>query len=181
MSVSETAKRPESRGRSLGLWLAFLLLIGAGVGLAWLGASPLRGETTESGLRIRTVEKGEGPFVQPVDGVLVEYEGRLADGTVFDDSARHGGPQPMIAGQVIPGFSEALMKMQKGGKYKIHIPGKLAYGESPPPGSPFGPNADLDFDVHIVQIVPNAALMNQGGEIPGQAQQAPQPEATPTP
>ena len=106
-----------------------------------------------------------------MDGVLVEYEGRLADGTVFDDSARHGGPQPMIAGQVIPGFSEALMKMQKGGKYKIHIPGKLAYGESPPPGSPFGPNADLDFDVHIVQIVPNAALMNQGGEIPGQAQQ----------
>ena len=88
MSVSETAKRPESRGRSLGLWLAFLLLIGAGVGLAWLGASPLRGETTESGLRIRTVEKGEGPFVQAMDGVLVEYEGRLADGTVFDDSAR---------------------------------------------------------------------------------------------
>src|ERR1044072_1902639 len=35
MSVSETAKRPESRWRSLGLWLAFLLLIGAGVGHAW--------------------------------------------------------------------------------------------------------------------------------------------------
>jgi len=181
MSVSETAKRPERSGRSLGLWVAFLLLIAAGVGLAWLGAGSLRGETTASGLRIRTVEKGEGPFVQSMDGVLVEYEGRLADGTVFDDSARHGGPQPMIAGQVIPGFSEALMKMQKGGKYKIRIPGKLAYGESPPPGSPFGPNADLDFDVHIVQIVPNAALMNQSGEIPGQAQQAPQPEAVPNP
>ena len=87
----------------------------------------------------------------------------LADGTVFDDSARHGGPQPMIAGQVIPGFAEALTKMQKGGKYKIHIPGNLAYGATPPPGSPFGPNADLDFDVHIVQIVPNAALMTGAG------------------
>jgi FKBP-type peptidyl-prolyl cis-trans isomerase FkpA len=183
MSVSETAKRPESRGRSLVLSLAFLLLIGAGVGLARLGASPLRGETTESGLRIRTVEKGEGPFVQAMDGVLVEYEGRLTDGTVFDDSARQGGAQPMIAGQVIPGFSEALMKMQKGGKYKIHIPGKLAYGESPPPGSPFGPNADLDFDVHIVQIVPNAALMQSGpgGPEGGQPQQSPQPEAAPNP
>jgi FKBP-type peptidyl-prolyl cis-trans isomerase FkpA len=83
--------------------------------------------------------------------------------------------------------------MQKGGKYKIHIPGALAYGENPPPGSPFGKNADLDFDVHIVQIVPNAALMQQqggqapggevpGGEIPGgQPQQAPQPETAPTP
>ncbi len=193
MSVSETAKRPERRGRSIGLWLAFLLVIAAGVGIAWLGTSPLRGETTTSGLRIRTVTKGEGPFVQPLDGVLVEYEGRLADGTVFDDSARHGGPQPMIAGQVIKGFAEALTKMQKGGKYKIHIPGALAYGENPPPGSPFGKNADLDFDVHIVQIVPNAALMQQqggqapggevpGGEIPGgQPQQAPQPETAPTP
>ena len=125
MSVSETAKRPEHRGRSIGLWLAFFLVIAAGVGIAWLGTSPLRGETTTSGLRIRTVTKGEGPFVQPLDGVLVEYEGRLADGTVFDDSARHGGPQPMIAGQVIKGFAEALTKMQKGGKYKIHIPGAL--------------------------------------------------------
>ena len=182
MSVAEAAHRPEHRGRAVKLWLAFLIIVAAGIGLAWLGASPLRGETTESGLRIRTVERGEGPFVQSMDGVLVEYEGRLADGTVFDDSARHGGPQPMIAGQVIPGFAEALSKMQKGGRYKIHIPGKLAYGENPPPGSPFGPNADLDFDVHIVQIVPNAALMQGGGQIPpGAEQQAPQPQSPPQP
>ena len=183
MSVSETAKRPGSRGRSLRIWIALLALIAVAIGLAWAGTNPLRGETSDSGLRIRTVQEGSGPFVQSVDGVLVEYEGRLADGTVFDASDRHGGPQPMIAGQVIPGFAEALTKMQKGGKYKIHIPGKLAYGENPPPGSPFGPNADLDFDVHIVQIVPNAALMSGGGEAPGgaQPQQAPQPEQVPSP
>ena len=183
MSVSETAKRPERRGRVLRLWIALLAVIAAGIGLAWAGTNPLRGETTESGLRIRTVERGEGPFVQSMDGVLVEYEGRLTDGTVFDDSARHGGPQPMIAGQVIPGFAEALSKMQKGGRYKIHIPGKLAYGENPPPGSPFGPNADLDFDVHIVQIVPNAALMQSGGQLPpgAEQQQAPQPQSPPQP
>ncbi|NUT01145.1 MAG: hypothetical protein HOP96_09235 [Sphingomonas sp.] len=187
MSVSESAKRPESGRRGVALWLAFLVLIAAGIGLAWLGAGQLRGETTDSGLRIRTVEKGEGPYVQGVDGVLVEYEGRMGNGTVFDDSARHGGPQPMIAGQVIPGFAEALTKMQKGGKYKIHIPGNLAYGANPPQGSPFGPNEPLDFDVHIVQIVPNAALMGPSGEIPsgGQPQQPPQPrqqpEAVPNP
>jgi FKBP-type peptidyl-prolyl cis-trans isomerase FkpA len=177
MSVSEASKRPEHRGRAIRAWIALLVVVAAGIGLAWLGASPLRGVTTESGLRIRTITPGEGPYVQSMDGVLVEYEGRLADGTVFDASERHGGPQPMIAGQVIPGFAEALTKMQKGGKYKIHIPGNLAYGENPPPGSPFGPNADLDFDVHIVQIVPNAALMTQGGEIPdgSQPEQAPEP------
>ncbi|WP_395622254.1 FKBP-type peptidyl-prolyl cis-trans isomerase [Sphingomonas daechungensis] len=182
MSVAEAAKRPEHRGRAAGIWIALIVLVAAGIGLAWLGASPLRGTTTESGLRIRTLQAGEGPFIQSVDGVMVEYEGRLADGTVFDDSARHGGPQPMIAGQVIPGFAEALTKMQKGGKYKIHIPGKLAYGETPPPGSPFGPNADLDFDVHIVQIVPNAALMQQQQQgIPDGGQAEPQRVPVPEP
>jgi FKBP-type peptidyl-prolyl cis-trans isomerase FkpA len=146
--------------------IGLLAVIGAGVGLAYVGTAPLKGETTKTGVRVRTVEPGSGAFIQPVDGVLVEYEGRLADGTVFDDSARHGGPQPMIAGQVIPGFAEALSKMQKGGKYKIHIPGSQAYGASPPPGSPFGPNADLDFDVHIVEIAPNAALMSGAGGAP---------------
>lgn len=187
MSVAEAAQRPAAhrtpgRGRSATLWIAILALIAAGVALAWAGASPLRGETTASGLRIRTIEEGTGPFVQPVDGVLVEYEGRLADGTVFDDSQRHGGPQPMIAGNVIPGFAEALTKMQQGGRYKIHIPGKLAYGANPPPGSPFGPNADLGFDVHIVQVVPNAALMSGGGGAPGAPGGAPgAPGASPAP
>jgi len=180
MSVSETANRPEHRGRGLKTWLALLAVIVAGVAVAWLGASPLRGETTPTGVVIRTVKAGEGPFIQAQDGVMVEYEGRLPDGTVFDDSARHGGPQPMIAGQVIPGFAEALSKMQKGGKYKIHIPGKEAYGENPPPGSPFGPNADLDFDVHIVQIVPNAALMAGAPGAGGEPQAAP-PEGQPQP
>jgi FKBP-type peptidyl-prolyl cis-trans isomerase FkpA len=184
MSASEAAHRPEHRGRAVKLWLAFLLIVAAAIGLAWAGAAPLRGETTKTGVRIRTLQAGSGPFIQPVDGVLVEYEGRLADGTVFDDSARHGGPQPMIAGQVIPGFAEALSKMQKGGKYKIHIPGAQAYGANPPPGSPFGPNADLEFDVGIVQIVPNAALMAgqqgpqgaPGGEAPPQQPQQQLPQ-----
>lgn len=185
MSVAEAAHRPAGRRRSGKLWLALLALIAAGVALAWAGTSPLRGETTASGLRIRTVEQGTGAFVQPVDGVMVEYQGRLTDGTVFDDSDRHGGPQPMIAGNVIPGFAEALTKMQQGGRYRINIPGKLAYGASPPPGSPFGPNADLEFDVHIVQLVPNAALMTGGPPAaPGGAPAtggAPAPGAAPSP
>ena len=171
MSAAEAAHRPGGRGRAVKLWLAFLALIAAGVGLAWAGTVPLKGETTPNGVRIRPLEKGTGPFIQPVDGVVLDYEGRLANGTVFDDSARHGGPQPMLAGQVIPGFAEALTKMQKGGRYKIHIPGAQAYGPNPPQGSPFGPNADLDFDIHIVQIVPNAALMQQQQQ--GQAEAVP--------
>jgi FKBP-type peptidyl-prolyl cis-trans isomerase FkpA len=173
MSVS-TLAHPRSRRGTAKLWLAILLLIAAGVGLAWLGAGSLRGETTASGLQFRTIEAGSGPQIKAVDGVLIEYEGRLEDGTVFDTSEGRG-PAPMIAGQVIPGFAEALTKMQKGGRYRIKIPSELGYGASPQPGSPIPPNANLEFDVHVVQVVPNAALMQ---EIQ-QQQQAPQQQPPP--
>ena len=162
MSVS-TLAHPQRRSSGK-LWLALLLLVAAGVALAWFGAGSLRGETTASGLQFRTVAAGEGALIKPVDGVLIEYEGRLEDGTVFDTSEGRG-PTPMIAGQVIPGFAEALTKMQKGGRYAIRIPSALAYGATPPPG-PIPPNADLEFDVHIVQVVPDAALMTQQQGIP---------------
>ena len=170
MSVS-TLAHPQRRGTGK-LWLALLLLIAAGVGLAWFGAGSLRGETTATGLQFRTIEAGEGDPIKAVDGVLIEYEGRLEDGTVFDTSEGRG-PTPMIAGQVIPGFAEALTKMQKGGRYRIKIPSELGYGASPQPGSPIPPNADLEFDVHVVQVVPNAALMQ--GVSPGQPGQTEQP------
>ena len=162
MSVSTTA-HPERQGVGK-LWLAMLMLVAAGVALAWFGAGSLRGETSPSGLGFRTVEAGSGPMIKGVDGVLIEYEGRLPNGTVFDTSEGRG-PTPMIAGQVIPGFAEALTRMQKGGRYRIRIPAALGYGASPPPGGPIPANSDLEFDVHVVQIVPNAALM-QGAQQP---------------
>ena len=78
------------------------------------------------------------------------------------ESTEGRGPVPLIAGQTVPGFTEALTRMQKGGRYRIHIPSDLAYGANPPEGAPIPPNADLEFDIHVVQIVPNAAAMMQG-------------------
>lgn len=182
MSAKTPAKSPSRSGVGT-LWLGLLGLVAAGIALAWIGAGSLRGETTPSGLQFRTVEPGSGLQIKAIDGVLIEYEGRLLNGTVFDSSEGRG-PTPMIAGQVIPGFAEALTKMQKGGRYKIRIPAKLGYGDSQPPGSAIPPNSDLDFDVHVVQVVPNAALM-QGiqqpqGSPPEAAQPgAAQPEAAP--
>ena len=176
MSVSTLAHETR-RGSAGKLWLALVALVAAGVALAWVGAGSLRGETTASGLQFRTVEEGSGPLIKAVDGVLIEYEGRLEDGTVFDTSEGRG-PTPMIAGQVIPGFAEALTKMQKGGRYRVKIPSELGYGATPQPGSPIPPNADLEFDVHVVQVVPNAALM-QGMPQETSPQQSEPPEPAP--
>jgi len=161
--ATTAAEGRRSRGHSTKLWLALLLLVGAGVALAWFGADQVRRQTVQ----VATIQAGTGPNIKAVDGVLIDYEGRLADGTVFDTSAGRG-PAPMIAGQVIPGFAEALTRMQKGGRYKIRIPSRLGYGAEPPPGGPIPPNADLEFDVHVVQVVPNAALMQAQGPPPPQ-------------
>ena len=163
MSVAEAAHRPARTGRGVRLWLAFLVVIAAGVALAWLGVQSVRDRI----VLVETVQTGSGPTIQPQDGVLIEYQGRLDDGKVFDSSAGKG-PIPLLANQVIPGFAEALSKMQKGGRYKVRIPSSLAYGDSPPPGGPIPPNADLDYDVHVVQVVPNAAFMQQGAQQPQQ-------------
>ena len=138
------------------MWLGFLLVIGAGILLAWIGAHSVRQRTVQ----VKTVTAGHGPNIQAQDGVLIEYEGRLDDGKVFDSSAGKG-PVPVLPTQVVPGFGEALLRMQEGGSYKIHIPAKLGYGASPPQGAPIPPNADLDFDVKVVKVVPNAGLMAQ--------------------
>jgi FKBP-type peptidyl-prolyl cis-trans isomerase FkpA len=182
MSVATLAHPPSGRRTAGKLWLAMLALIAAGIAIAWIGAGSLRAETTASGLGFRTITEGSGAFIKPVDGVMIEYEGRLPDGTVFDTSEGRG-PTPMIAGQVIPGFAEALTKMQKGGRYRVQIPSELGYGASPQPGSPIPPNSDLEFDVHIVQVVPNAALMQamQQGAPQGMpdGQGAPEGQAVP--
>ena len=167
MSVSTTAHPERRSGANAKLWIGILALIAAGLAIAWLGAQSVRANTVQ----VETLTAGSGPAIQEIDGVLIEYEGRLArDGTVFDTSAGRG-PAPILVGQAIPGFSQALMKMQKGGSYRVFIPSKLAYGPNPQPGSPIPPNADLEFDVHVVQVVPNAALM-QGMQ---QQQGAPPP------
>ena len=85
--------------------------------------------TTASGLQYKVLVKGEGEVPQKTDKVLVNYEGRLVDGTVFDASAKHGDkPASFRADQVIKGWTEALTMMPVGSKWQLYIPQELAYG-----------------------------------------------------
>ena len=162
MSITQVPLRPIARGSLVKLWLAIAALVAGAFFLAQLGTAPLRGVTTASGLVFRTIEPGEGDPIKLVDGALIEYEGRLPDGTVFD-STEGRGPAPILPAQVIPGFSEALQLMRKDGRYSVRIPASLGYGAAGTPDGKIPPNSDLLFDIHVVQVVPNAALMAGGG------------------
>lgn len=68
------------------------------------------------------------------DKVKVEYTGTFEDGTVFDSSEKHGQPLEFEvgAGQMIPGFDNAVVGMKKGEEKEITIKPADAYGEHNP-------------------------------------------------
>jgi hypothetical protein len=162
VSVAEAAHRPSRSGRAVALWIAFIVVIAAGIGLAWIGAGSLRPTVTTSGLEFRTLKAGSGEPIGPQDAALLDYVGTLDDGTVFDSSENHGGPQPFTMAQVFPGFAEAMTRMREGGEYRFTMPPKLAFVNQPPPQG-FPKDSNLTFEVRVRKIVRGgAAMMTQG-------------------
>ena len=160
MSVAEAAHRPARSGRSIALWLAFILIIAAGIGLAWIGAGSLRPVVTESGLQFRTIKGGTGEPITRADAALLDYVLTTDDGTVIDSSESHNGPQPFMMEGVYPGFAEAMSRMKEGGEYRFTMPQRLAFGNgSAPPGFP--KDSSLTFDVRVRKIARGGAAMMQ--------------------
>jgi FKBP-type peptidyl-prolyl cis-trans isomerase FkpA len=85
---------------------------------------------------------------------------------VFDQSRQ---PTPFPVGSVVPGFSEGLQRMRKGGKYRLWIKPELGYGDRATGPIPAG--STLVFDVELVDFLPEAyvrqlqAQQQQGGAV----------------
>lgn len=105
-----------------------------------------------SGLLYEILVPGEGAKPKASDRVRVHYTGTLVDGTVFDSSVTRGQPAEFGLSEVIPGWTEGLQHVQKGGKIKLYIPYQMAYGEQGrPPVIP--PRATLVFEVELLEIL----------------------------
>lgn len=112
--------------------------------------------TTASGLSYKIENAGdENAKPAATSTVRVRYTGYHTNGTVFDTSGDN--TVDFSLQQVIPGFTEGLQLIGKGGKIRLYIPGQLGYG---PQGNPQGgiePNETLIFDIDLVDIDPAAA------------------------
>jgi FKBP-type peptidyl-prolyl cis-trans isomerase len=107
--------------------------------------------TTASGLQYEVIKTGTGPKPAAENTVKVHYHGTLIDGTVFDSSVARGEPVTFALGQVIKGWTEALLLMPVGSKWKIYIPSELGYGEQAA-GPKIKPNSVLIFEVELISI-----------------------------
>lgn len=188
MSITAVPLHPVAKGSLTRLWLGVAALaLGAG-GLVWAGERSAGGPTssfmaenaeqdgvitTKSGLQYKVVREGTGASPTTTDVALIGYRGSLVDGTVFDQNEH--APIPVDA--VVPGFSEALQLMKKGGEYKLWIPPELGYGDKLPAGAPIPPNAVLIFDVKLLDFQSREAFMQQMRQL--QAEQAQHTGAAP--
>jgi FKBP-type peptidyl-prolyl cis-trans isomerase FkpA len=170
VSVAEAAHRPAKSGRAVALWLAFLLIIAAGIGLAWIGAGSLRPQVTSSGLQFRTLKAGKGDTLTRTDAAFFDYILSADDGTVIQSSDPNN-PPPFTMDDVYPGFAEAMSKMQEGGEYRFTMPQKLTGGGALPPNLP--KNSALTFEVRVRKVVPGGAALLQQMRMQ-QMQRAPQ-------
>ena len=110
-------------------------------------------KTTPSGLQYKVIKEGNGPIPADTSKVLVHYEGRLVNDTIFDSSYKNndGKPVQILVGQMIPGWIETLTMMPVGSTWEVYIPQELAYG-SREVGSKVKPFSALIFKLELVKI-----------------------------
>ncbi len=141
--------------------LLFGLSLALGLGFAQGGFSaepgpvdkdaPKEFTTTKSGLKYRIQRKSDGEKPSAKDTVTVNYKGWLDDGTVFDSSYKRGEPISFPLQGVIPGWTEGLQYVGKGGMIELEIPPDLGYGPRGA-GGVIPPNATLHFTVELLDI-----------------------------
>lgn len=110
-------------------------------------------DETESGLRYKILQNGDGKQATKGAMVSVHYKGQLLDGTVFDSSYKRKQPIDFAVGvgQVIPGWDEGIQLLKVGDKARLVIPSNLGYGARGA-GGVIPPNATLIFDVELMNV-----------------------------
>lgn len=104
-----------------------------------------------AGLVITDQVVGTGAEAKADSTVTAKYTGKLADGTVFDSTDKHGGdPISFPLSNVIKGWQQGIPGMKVGGKRTLVIPPELGYGAQGTSGIP--PNSTLTFEIELTDV-----------------------------
>ena len=105
-----------------------------------------------SGIQYIDMRIGTGPPLIITDTVMFNYEGSLADGSIFE-STYTGEPKVIPVTGLIEGLRGGLDSINEGGTRFIIVPSELGYGEGGIPGV-IPPDATLFYRIEILEIRP---------------------------
>ena len=104
-----------------------------------------------NGLLYRVLKEGSGNKPTDLNTIECNYEGRLIDGTVFENSKVGEPLKPFKLDTTVPGFREAVKLIAPGGQIEAVVPPSMAYGAAGV-GKIIGPNATLIFTIDLLAI-----------------------------
>lgn len=117
-------------------------------------------KTTQDGLSYKILHSGpkDGPSPKQGSRMMVIYEGRLPDGSIFDSSDMHTGAayMEMPLDGVIEGWMEGLPMMHVGDVWEFYVPPRLGYGKRSLGVIP--PNSPLIFKIELLGVDDDSTL-----------------------
>jgi FKBP-type peptidyl-prolyl cis-trans isomerase FkpA len=126
-----------------------------------------------SGVYVAIDNEGTGDFIKTGVEVSMNYEKLSLTGIKYDSNIdtlfKHTSPTKVNIGQqqLIVGWEEGMQSFKKGGKGKIFIPSKYAYGSNKfgiRPGDTIPANSILKVDVEVLDVVDLATVAKQLAE-----------------
>ena len=106
---------------------------------------------TESGLQYLIVEPGIGDSPPENSYITVHQRCQLLNGNIIEDTYKENKPSEVKLEELIEGYREGILLMNKGSRFKFFIPPHLGWGQKGT-GNKIPPNAVLIFDVRLVDF-----------------------------
>ncbi len=132
----------------------------------YLAKNNIKAQKTKWGTYVSIVTEGTGEKLNNNQIATVNYTGKTLDsGKVFDSNIdpqfKHVQPMQVNLseiGNVILGWTDALMQLKNGTKATVYIPSSLGYGKSGNGGA-IKPNENLVFDIEVKEVINEAEFM----------------------
>lgn len=103
-----------------------------------------------SGVQYEILEAGNGPRPGAGDTVIVNYQGSLSNGVVFDDASDSSQPAHLKLDSIaVPGLKEALLLMPTGAKWRVVVPPSMGFKNS---GNNQLRRRDLIYEIHLREV-----------------------------
>jgi FKBP-type peptidyl-prolyl cis-trans isomerase len=108
-----------------------------------------------NGLQIEDVKIGDGAYAAIPRRVTIRYTAPRMDGTIAESNTDPTASPltfRMPTRRVIHGLTLGMQGMRVGGVRRLTIPAALAYGDTPPAGSPIQPGDTLIYEIQLLDV-----------------------------